>query len=770
MNYRTICVSFHRQKGKKIHLRWVTCLFVLCAVVEMFCNVNESLAQTGTSVNVVRSGDAGFAQGETWRNFSEYATINNASEVAFNGRMITNTSGNFGIPIVVVNTTVGLQEIVRDGDATPNMDGQFSNSNSFGTPVLTQDREVFLFSLLNGTAAGSVNDNRGIFGFPKIQPTYRVVRESQNAPDMNGVFDSMSNLPTANDLGLVAFSGAMRNTALGAADNFGIFSSDGNTILQVAREGFAAPGNGTFSNFGWNTGAPDAQVIADVNELGQVAFRADLINTTGGIADDVGIYRGNGLTSPSQIAREGAAINGTSETFGTFSSNVAINDSGQVAFQAFINTSGNPSQGIFLSDGTTATEIARRLDFVPEGNGRFLSFTDSSIEKVSVNNAGQVAFQAIVLSDGGTAIDDRGIYRGDGSTIVNIAREGDAVIGGNGTLGTFSRVMLNEAGVVGLTASLNGTSGGGADNEILLLGDGTDLIQVAREGTSLDGKTISGLRSFAGGNSSGSGRNGINDLGQMVYRASFTDGSSGVYVYTPGLDWRAADGNWNNSQNWTLGLAPDAPHNVTIATNSNVTITGPSTNTSVQSLSIGGGAGNVELVSQSALLTVTDILSIESSGTLSGDGNIAGNVDNGGRLSPGNSPGSIMIDGDLTQTANGELLFELAGVTPITEYDQLFVNGVAMLDGQVSLVLLAGFDPLAGSSFDVLLADSIVDNGFNFQLPTLTGNRKFQSQIVNVGNQEVLRFSVSVPEPSSTILMGSMLLLGLGRRIRQKKR
>ena len=64
---------------------------------------------------------------------------------------------------------------------------------------------------------------------------------------------------------------------------------------------------------------------------------------------------------------------------------------------------------------------------------------------------------------------------------------------------------------------------------------------------------------------------------------------------------------------------------------------------------------------------------VNSGGALGGTGTVHGNVDGGGRVTPGNSPGILVIDGDYTQTATSVLEIEVGGLAPGTEHDQVQV-------------------------------------------------------------------------------------------------
>ncbi len=94
-------------------------------------------------------------------------------------------------------------------------------------------------------------------------------------------------------------------------------------------------------------------------------------------------------------------------------------------------------------------------------------------------------------------------------------------------------------------------------------------------------------------------------------------------------------------------------------------------------------------------------------GVLAGTGVINGNVlidsdHTNAIMAPGHSPGSIIINGNYTQTTDGTLNMQIAGLTPGTQYDQLIVNGTATLAGSLNLEMLNGYLPKAGDNYQLM--------------------------------------------------------------------
>jgi hypothetical protein len=98
-------------------------------------------------------------------------------------------------------------------------------------------------------------------------------------------------------------------------------------------------------------------------------------------------------------------------------------------------------------------------------------------------------------------------------------------------------------------------------------------------------------------------------------------------------------------------------------------------------------------------------LSIQG-GSLYGIGPVNGNVSNAaGQIEPGNSPGTLRINGTFTQGASGRLCIDLAGVAA-GEFDVLQATGTATLNGELHLRAISEYVPPAGTEFTILTCGS----------------------------------------------------------------
>jgi outer membrane autotransporter protein len=97
---------------------------------------------------------------------------------------------------------------------------------------------------------------------------------------------------------------------------------------------------------------------------------------------------------------------------------------------------------------------------------------------------------------------------------------------------------------------------------------------------------------------------------------------------------------------------------------------------------------------------------------LGGHGFLGGDLVSSGIVSPGNSPGTLTVNGNYTQNANGTLRIEVAGLAP-SQHDLLVVNGHASLAGTLQLISLGGFQLHIGDKVTFLTAQGGVSGNFS---------------------------------------------------------
>jgi hypothetical protein len=199
-------------------------------------------------------------------------------------------------------------------------------------------------------------------------------------------------------------------------------------LTKVAAVGEPAPGGGFFAGFG----APV------VNNRGAIAFPAvvKLGPALGAIfvapaEAPAHLFLGTGDSAP------------TGGIFARFSERIGFDDSGRVAFGAFINGSG-PDFGIFVADGADCRAIAARGQAAP-GGGVYGSFGAWP----AMSHTGELAF--VAATDKGQTFDGVFLMNAAGK-VTRIVAPGDPLMDGGKltSLGLYPTVGVASDGSVSL--------------------------------------------------------------------------------------------------------------------------------------------------------------------------------------------------------------------------------------------------------------------------------------------------------------------------------
>ncbi|MBN1853265.1 MAG: hypothetical protein JW829_11095 [Pirellulales bacterium] len=455
-------------------------------------------------------------------------TLNNQGQVAFHSTLSGTSGGNHeNSGIFRGGGGEVLTQIARKGQTAPDGNGQYCG---FDSPALNDAGQVAFFAPLINTIRGS-DDNEGIFREPGGTV---IVRRGQSVPDGNGFFYEVGEIGyvnySFNDVGHVAFNPGLTGTT-GPYGNRGVFLSTGSDTLQIARGGDTAPdGNGTYRQFS----------DPSLNDHGQVAFQAVIQDT-----NNQGVFRGQQVGAVSQITQIARCGDPAPDGNGNlrFFTEPALNNLGQAAFQAELaNTSGGgaDNEGIYRGDGTNLIQIVREGQPAPDYNGHFGYIGPNIFSDPALNDRGEVAFIGTLVETNGGGADDRGIFRGEGGPLTQIARAGQTVPDGNGQFDSFVDLAINNIGNIAFTAFLTGVPS--RESEVLYyFSDQVGLVEVLREGDALLGSTISGVYLASSTASLGSNRSGLNDLGQVAFKYVLANSRSGVAVWSYGTSSFAGD-------------------------------------------------------------------------------------------------------------------------------------------------------------------------------------------------------------------------------------
>ncbi len=515
--------------------------------------------------------------GFTFSNFQGGLTV---AEVGTSSGFVSTATGAgpltvtpVSAPPPPVNPFVG--PIALSGGIAPTGNGFFGNLGGL-KPVINLESEVAFAARLVGSSGGVDDDMMLIRG--DVDGLTKIAREGEfiDAGNFEEFVDF--NQVQLNDDGQVGFEPGIDDPAQGVFQDTGIFRGDGAAApIRVVIETESEPGadDATFESFeqlsmnnggqiAWRSDLANAQSsgggiyrsgggsittivraqrdgLADgsefernfgtpmINNVGHVAFRTNLTETPGGNTDDSAIFRGFEEKDPVLIVREGDDIPGTGQ-YDSFS-DVGLNDGNQVAFVAELRSTTGGSidnRGLYRGDETTIVELARKGLESPDGIGVFDNFRTPLADGPQINNSNDIVVEVSFAGTGVDSENNRGLLLSDENGLSIIAREGNAAPGGGQFAGSFGDPVLNDLGQVVFTDVLDGS---GIDNDnnfgLYAFDPNLGLLKIFREGDFVN-LGSGDLRMIDNGGIS-FGEGGLNDAGFLAVALSFTDGTSGIF-------------------------------------------------------------------------------------------------------------------------------------------------------------------------------------------------------------------------------------------------
>jgi hypothetical protein len=415
--------------------------------------------------------------------------LNNKGQVLFGADLGTtpDPSSFIGEAIYLGDNKGHMTRLAGATDPAPG-GGTYDSSLFYGPSSINAQGDVaFTFQLSPFTFPVGVNGGTYRYSHNTQTVTPVVVPFVTPAPGF-GTFQGTVFSPTINNRGDLLFDGIVRTDKgvhipgedyIGLGE--GIFKQDkSGNISSVVVPGDAAPGGGIFD-------------LADqpwTNDAGEVVFGA-------------------------HVAGEPAAIPGAPHQ--------------AVQISAF--------NSVYIKDAVsgTITSIAHVGDPAPGGGVFHAAFSPE------INNSGDVVFTAQLSDD--TSIGS--LFRYSKGVITAIARPGDAMPGGGHLVSVSeiagSQVRINNRGDIVFTAKLDtDVDGNGVPDTGLYQWSAGKLTVLARTGTVLPGVgTVEGLTSPANivipppMNFAATGGAINNDLGQVLFNVTLTDGSVPLLLYTP---------------------------------------------------------------------------------------------------------------------------------------------------------------------------------------------------------------------------------------------
>ncbi|HVW50434.1 MAG TPA: autotransporter domain-containing protein [Trinickia sp.] len=354
--------------------------------------------------------------------------------------------------------------------------------------------------------------------------------------------------------------------------------------------------------------------------------------------------------------------------------------------------------GLQVIDGGTATDTV-----VSGGTAEQDIFAGSAVN-TTVNGGAQYVFS------GGAAVDSvvlgsgvQSIFAGGVASNTSVSSGGTQLVSSGGTasatiLGNAGNQLVSNGGrAIGATVNSGGVqtvSNGGIASSTTVANGGNQTVD---NGGLAIGTTVGsgGVQNVASGGVAvdtlvSSGGIEFVSSGGIVQPAVVRQGGSvvnyGAIVFNP-AGTMTFDGTLTGG-----GSVMQQGAGTTILTGDNHAFAGATT---VESGTLMVG----DLANASASLGGD--VAVASAGTLRGHGSIGNNVVNDGTVMPGGTIGTLSINGNYTQTANGALVVE---VSPVSG-SQLKVNGTATLEGKLRVL----FDPgsYSARSYAILAASAI---------------------------------------------------------------
>jgi hypothetical protein len=153
-------------------------------------------------------------------------------------------------------------------------------------------------------------------------------------------------------------------------------------------------------------------------------------------------------------------------------------------------------------------------------------------------------------------------------------------------------------------------------------------------------------------------------------------------------------------------------------------------------------------------------------GLISGTGTFFNELQNKAAIRVGHAGeiGLIQMMNGFQQTAEGTMAFELAGLAPTTEFDQVYHDAEMSLAGTLEVDLIGGFQPSPGDIFRIIVGNEMAPISGSFsttQLPPGEWDVIYGSTYVD------LRFN-AVPEPATVSMAAFAAACGASWNLRRR--
>jgi outer membrane autotransporter protein len=513
----------------------------------------------------------------------------------------------------------------------------------------TATTAVVLLAAFDAQAACTPIAGAGLVPPPGTVVTCTGTTINQNAPNGYGT-GSQTDLTINVEVGaLVQGSPGLNLNSDNTINNFGTISS-----LTGAPGLFLQSSDNTINNSG---------IISSASGEGIRSGAGTTITNSGAISGNIGIVSGAGTT----ITNSGT-ITGSSVGVAT------VNLSG--AGNTIINSgtiSGGAGGAISLGGGSTLTLLPSSVIV-----GNVVASTTSTTDALQLGGNGSGSFNVSLI---GSAQQ----YRGFDS----FQKVGDSTWTLTGT--GAQNWTITQGTLVGTTSSLQGQI---TDNAALVFDQATNgTFASSISGTGTLTKQNTGTLTFTGANTyTGS---------TTISAGTLQLGNGGASGSIVGDVTDNATLSFNRSDGYTFGGIISGSGALEQNGTGSTTLTPVETYTGATTVNDGTLLVNGSIASSSGL-------TVNASGTIGGTGTLPSTIISGGTLAPGNSIGTVAVQGNLAFSPTSTYLVEISP----TASDRTNVTGTATLAGTVHVVPEAGsYAP--GTTYTILNATGGVIGTFS---------------------------------------------------------
>lgn len=633
-------------------------------------------------------------------------------------------SGNVGTESFLYSGTIsGAGNLNLNGGFTLQSGGAINNSGAI--TISTNSGTVTVNGTIGSGGDLSIDNSRILAGTGTI--------------NRNVVMPGAADITSTGTLtvnGNIQVTSPSNRLLAGTLDANGLFAVSGGNFSVQAGSTLAGAGNVQVSG-GGGLSVHGAVAGSKTVELTGILLPC-LLNGTGTISGDVIVDGDHFVANSGSLTFNGNTVfaNTTSQAFlgtlfGSFTNNGIMTVNGTATVRLTGNVASTSSGSIRVDNGGTLRLTGNTFD----ANSNLFSHGTVTLLGSSTVNGSVGLFNGGVLDLNGQSLNANLIFNSNGNASVvnsgtltvgslgmnvqsgNLSVASGVVVNGTGILTIDSGANLFNSGSINLNTTVRGTLDGGAGSIINnpLTTENAILIGLLNVQNTMNVQTTGITQLQAGGSLIVSGLTSVTDGGLILDTGSFMN---------------------------ALG-------NMAVTNNALLNVNGTLT---------------------------TGLLNLDSTTILRGNGLISGNLFIDGMLDPGNSAGTIGLDGTIDLGSTTTICIEIGGTTPGFQYDRLDGRGfstISLNNATLELMLIDGFTPSEDDEFDFLFDFASISGTFGNHGGSggggfITDPRIFfaaGSFAIEYGSSSVRLYDFqAVPEPSAAVLMALIGVVWASRR------